>query len=115
MSGNEKAPPPFQAPAGTPLLGQPFTPLAVGIPMVMSGTCNCGAVEDRATLTMHPLAALVQLLVEKDLLSAEEAARALVVSATCPHCRKIYSVFFNPQNGQTQMNVTMPTPDAVIS
>ncbi len=115
MSGNGKTPAPFQAPAGTPLIGQAFSPLTVGVPLLMTLTCNCGPVADRATLAIHPLAALTQLLVDKGILTPAEAGQALLASATCPACRKIYSAFFNPQNGQTQMNVTMPAPDAVIA
>ncbi len=111
MSGNGKAPVPFQAPAGTPIVGQAFTPLSVGVPMVMTLTCNCGPVPDRAPLMIHPLAALVGLLVAKGVLTAAEAAGALQASAPCPHCRKVYSVFFNPQNGQTQMHVAAPEPE----
>lgn len=114
-SGNGKAPVPFQAPAGTPIVGQPVTPLSVGIPMVMTLTCNCGAVADRAPLTIHPLAPLLHLLVAKGVLTEAEAGGALQASAACPTCRKVYSVFFNPQTGQTQMHVHTPEPEPVAS
>ena len=116
MSGNGKAPVPFQAPAGTPIVGQAMTPLTVGVPMVMTLTCNCGPVADRATLTIHPLAALTRLLVEKGVLTEADALVVLAgASDTCPHCQKVYSVFFNPQNGTTQMTVTPPDPEQVPS
>jgi len=116
MNGNGKPQIPFQAPAGTPLIGQAFTPLTVGVPMMMTLTCNCGPVEERATLLIHYLASLVRILVDKGLLTEADAFQALQYSAPCPHCRKVYSVFFNPQNGQTQMNVSPPPePDQVPS
>ncbi len=115
MSHNGNAPVPFQAPAGTPLIGQVFTPLTVGVPMVMTLTCNCGPVDDRATLTLHYLSTLARLLVEKGVLTDAEAVAVLSVSDTCPHCRKVYSAFFNPQNGQIQMHVAAPVAEQVPS
>lgn len=116
MSGNGKAPIPFQAPAGTPIVGQLFTPQTVGVPMVMTLTCNCAPVPDRATLTIHPLALLARLLVEKGVLTEAEALVVLGgASDTCPHCQKVYSVFFNPQTGATQMNVSAPAAEQVPS
>jgi len=115
MSGNGKAPVPFHAPAGTPIVGQAFTPLSVGIPMVMTLTCNCGPVPDAAPLMIHPLMALVRLLVDKGVLTEADAVLALQASALCPHCRRVYSVFFNPQNGATLMNVTPPEAEQVPS
>jgi hypothetical protein len=85
MSGNGKAPVPFQAPAGTPILGQPFTIRTVGVPINMTLTCNCRDAADRPVLTV--------------LLSAPVA---------CPSCGKQYSAFFNPQNGQIQMVIGLP-------
>jgi len=116
MSGNGKAPVPFQAPAGTPIIGQAFTPITVGVPMMMTLTCNCGPVGDRAVLLIHYLASLTRILVAKGLLTDAECVEALQYSASCPHCRRVYSVFFNPQNGATQMNVTPPPePEGVSS
>src|SRR5438093_6118 len=103
--GNNGKIQPFAAPAGTPLIGQAMTPLTVGVPTTMTFTCNCGPVEDRATLTIHPLKALARLLVDKGILSEAEYLAALNATDTCPHCRKTYGVFFNPQNGRTQMTV----------
>jgi len=113
MSGNGKAPIPFQAPAGTPIIGQAFTPLTVGVPMIMTLTCNCGPVQDRLPLGIHPLAALARLLVDKGILTETEYAVAISATATCPSCRKTYSVFLNPQNMQTQVNMTPPAPEEV--
>ena len=112
-SGNGKAPVPFQAPADTPIIGQAFTPLTVGVPMVMTGTCNCGPVQDRATLTIHHLAALARMLVEKGILTEDEYTLALQASDTCPSCRKVYSVFFNPQTLKPHITVIVPEPEQV--
>jgi hypothetical protein len=90
MSGNGKAPIAFPAPAGTPLVGQPFTILSVGVPINMTLTCNCGVDADRPVLTI--------------LLSAPVA---------CPRCGKQYNALFNPQNGQIQMQVGLPGTDQV--
>ena len=46
MNGNGHAPVPFQAPAGTPIVGQPFTLLSVGVPMNLTLTCNCPQLDD---------------------------------------------------------------------
>jgi hypothetical protein len=92
MSTNGKTPLPFQAPAGTPLIGQPFSILTVGIPMNLTLTCNCGVAADRPVLTI--------------LLSAPVA---------CPACGKTYAAFFNPQNGQIQMIVGLPPVEQVPS
>ena len=105
MNGNGKAPVPFQVPAGTPLLGQLFTPLTVGVPMVMTGTCNCGEVADRQPLLIHPLMGLVRLLVERGILAEADVARVLTSAVTCPRCRKTCDAFFNPQTGKVQVNV----------
>ncbi len=96
MSANGKTPIPFQAPAGTPLVGQPFTLLTLGVPMNMTLTCNCvrrdDAVGDRPVLTI--------------LLSAP---------ATCPDCGKQYNAVFNPQNMQVAMQIGLPKTDEVPS
>jgi len=92
MSGNNKAPVPFQAPAGTPLVGQPFTILSVGVPMNLTLTCNCGTAADRPVLVI-----------------------ALSVAVACPHCGKIYNALFNPQNMQIQMQVGLPPAEQVPS
>lgn len=92
MGRNGKDPVPFQAPAGTPLIGQPFSILSVGVPMNLTLTCNCGAVDARPVLTVN--------------LSAPVA---------CPHCQKVYNAFFNPQNGQIQMLVGLPEAEQVPS
>jgi len=89
---NGKPPIPFQAPADTPLVGQPFTLLTVGVPMNLTLTCNCGAPEARPTLTI-----------------------VLSAPVTCPQCGRTYSAFFNPQNGQIQMNVGLPQAEQVPS
>jgi len=116
MAGNNgKAPVPFQAPAGTPIVGQACTPLTVGVPMVMTLTCNCGPVDARVPLLIHPLAALLGLLVAKGVLTAEDVTAAFQPSAACPACRKVYSAFWNPTTGQPQVNVSTPEPDKEAS
>ncbi len=61
-------------------------------------------------LTLHPLAALARLLVEKGILTEAEYDRALITSATCPSCRTMHSAFFNPQTMQIQMNIAKAQP-----
>jgi len=91
MSDNgQQAPIPFQAPAGTPLVGQPITMLTVGVPINLTFTCNCGAVAARPVLAI---------------LNSEPA--------TCPHCHKVYNAFFNPQNGQVVMQIKAPDAEQV--
>lgn len=96
MSGNGKAPIPFQAPAGTPLVGQPFTVLSLGVPMNMTLTCNCPRLDDSA---------------------AERPVLTILLStpATCPACGKQYNAVFNPQNGQIAMQVGLAEPEQVPS
>lgn len=86
------APIPFQAPAGTQLVGQPLTVLSVGVPINMTLTCNCGVDADRPVLVI-----------------------ALSVPVACPRCRKTYNALFNPQNGQIAMQVGVPEPEQVPS
>jgi len=90
MSSNGKPPIPFQAPAGTPLIGQPFSILTVGVPMNMTLTCNCGAADERPVLVVQ-----------------------MSAFAVCPTCRKQYSAFFNPQTGQTHMVINAPADEGV--
>ena len=92
MSGNGKAPIPFQAPAGTPLVGQPLTVLSVGVPINMTLTCNCTTDADRAVLVIN-----------------------LSTPVTCPVCGKQYNALFNPQNGQIAMQVGLPAAEQVPS
>ncbi len=94
MSGNNKAPVPFQAPAGTPLVGQPFTILSVGVPMNLTLTCNCPRLDN-----------------------AERPVLTIVLSApvACAHCGKVYNALFNPQNMQIQMQVGLPPAEQVPS
>lgn len=89
MSINGKVSP-FQAPAGTPIVGQPFTVLRVGIPVNLVLTCNC-------SMDGPPLEILMS------------------APTTCPRCRKVYRAFFNPTNGQVQMHVGAPEPEPVAS
>lgn len=93
MNGNGKTPIPFQAPAGTPLVGQPFTIVTIGIPMNLTLICNCPRLDD----------------------TSERPVLAIILSApvACPSCGKTYSAFFNPQNGQTVMNIQVPPAEQV--
>jgi hypothetical protein len=93
------APLPFQAPAGTPIVGQPFTILTVGVPMNLTLTCNC-----RASSPAEGDAARRPVLVI-----------ALSVPVACPHCGKTYNALFNPQNMQIQMQVGLPATEQVPS
>jgi hypothetical protein len=90
MSNNGKAPLPFAAPAGTPIVGQPFTLKTVGIPMNATLSCNCGGADTEVTI----------------LLSAP---------AACPSCGTMYGLFFNPQTMQVCMNMVKPQPEGVPS
>lgn len=81
---------PFQAPAGTPIVGQPFTVKTLGVPMNMTLTCNCGGPDT-------------------------DVAIAMSVPAACPSCGKVYNALFNPQNGQIAMQVGVPAEKKVPS
>jgi hypothetical protein len=72
--------------AGVPLVGQPFTVESIGVPMNMTLTCNCAIGDDRTVKIIGS------------------------VSAACAGCGKVYNALFNPQNGQIQMSVGLPTP-----
>lgn len=88
MSGNGNAPIPFQTPAGTPLVGQPFTLLTVGVPMNLTLTCNCPRLDDTA---------------DRPVLTIVSSA-----PATCPSCGKTYNALFNPQTMKIAIQVGLP-------
>lgn len=92
MGSNGKTPLQFQAPAGTPIVGQPFTVIGVGIPMNMQLKCNCTADADRETLTI---------------MGSQPV--------TCVLCGKKFNALFNPTNNQIQMQVELPKPEGVPS
>jgi hypothetical protein len=83
---------PFAAPAGTPIVGQPFTVTTIGIPMNMGLTCNCGGDAEHTKVDIQ-----------------------MSVAATCQSCGKVYNAIFNPQNGQVQMSVGVPAVEKVPS
>jgi len=115
MSGNGKAPIPFQAPGGgVPIVGQPLTVQSVYVPLIMALTCNClPAPHGRELLAIHPLAGLVRLLVEKGILTEAEAGQAFNPTATCGHCHKVYNAF-QPAD-KVQIPVGMPAVEQVPS
>jgi len=92
MNGNhdDKKPLPFQAPAGTPIVGQPFTLSNVSLPVNGTMTCNC-----------------VQPGIALPFVASAPAA--------CPHCHAIYVVAFNPQNGQLTIARAYPEAEKVQS
>ncbi len=75
--------PPGPTPAGVPIIGQPFTLANLSIPVNAQLTCNCR--EGGGTLT-------------------------IVASAPvrCPSCLRVYTVLFNPANGQLQVLTMAP-------
>ena len=91
-NGNGKAPLQFQAPAGTPIVGQPFTVIGIGIPINMQLKCNCTADADRETLTIVGSQAV-----------------------SCVLCRKKFNALFNPTNNQIQMQIELPKTEEVPS
>lgn len=86
MSSNGSKPLQFKAPVGVPVIGQPFTIVSIGVPVNAVLRCNCGG--DDATVTILGS-----------------------VGAACPSCRKVYSVLFNPTNGQLQVHVGVPSAE----
>jgi hypothetical protein len=70
-----KAPLPFQAPADTPIVGQPFTLANLSIPLNGQLICHCsGAGEPLLFVSSAPV--------------------------RCPRCARVYTVLFNPATGQ---------------
>lgn len=87
------SPLPFHAPAGTPLVGQPFTVLKVGVPMNLVLKCNCTPQGTEVTIVGSQ-------------------------PAPCSSCGKVYNAVFNPtapQNQQIQMHIQVPEPEKVPS
>jgi hypothetical protein len=70
------------------LVGQPFTLLALGVPMNAVLTCNCGAPADAAKVEIK-----------------------MSVAAECPSCKRIYNALFNPQSGKVEFQMAMPKPE----
>lgn len=90
MSGNGKAPIPFQAPSGVPIVGQPFEILRFAVPMNLQLRCNCTTDPAREPLEIRGS-----------------------VAVACPCCRKVYNAIFNPQTKNIEMQVATPAPEQV--
>jgi len=88
MSGGNGQIKPAPAPAGVPIVGQPFTLAHLSLPMNGQLTCNCGGAS---------------------------APLVFVASAPvrCPACARHYTVLFNPANGQIQVLTAIDAPDKV--
>ena len=81
---------PQAPPAGGVLVGQPFTPEAIAVPVNVTLRCNCGGVETRVVITMS-------------------------AAAACPSCQKVYNAIFNPLTGQVQFSIGLPSAEQVTS
>ena len=73
-------------PSGGVLVGQPFTPEAIAVPVNVTLRCNCGGVDTRVVITMS-------------------------AAAACPSCQKLYNALFNPLTGQVQFSIGLPSAE----
>ena len=77
-------------PTGGVLVGQPFTPESIAVPVNAILRCNCGGVEARVVIIMS-------------------------AAAACPSCQKVYNAMFNPLTGQVQFSIGLPSTEQVPS
>ena len=68
--------------SGVPIVGQPFTIEAVGIPVNAVIRCHCLGGQTVEVILSHP--------------------------ATCPHCARVYNAVFDAGTGK--IGITMTTP-----
>jgi len=73
-----------------PILGQPFTIVALSVPVNAQVRCNCGGAET-------------------------DVAILLSVPAACPSCRKVYYVAINPATQQVEVAMSLPEETKVPS
>jgi len=82
-NNNHNHPVPFPNAAGVPVIGQPFTVVAVKIPIDAQLTCNCGGSDTAVTILGS-------------------------VPAQCKSCGTLYNVQINPQGLPLQVTMTQP-------
>lgn len=73
-----------------PIVGQPFTLEAIGVPCNAKLRCNCGGA-DVAVIIMNS------------------------VPASCPSCRRVYNAAFNPLQSKVEFSIAVPQPEQVPS
>lgn len=76
---------------GVPMIGQPFTVKAVGIPVNVAFTCHCPGGDPEAVL---------EILLSEDV--------------TCPACGTVYTAVYDVATKTVQFGGRKPKPAAVV-
>lgn len=77
-------------PAGAVIVGQPFTPITMSIPVNVTLRCNCGGADTLVSIVLS-------------------------APASCGSCQRIYGAAYDPTRGGIQVSVGGPATPEVIS